>query len=227
MCDLILPPRLREIEERLHGLKASSVTQTPALKFKVREGTSFSLSRYFLNSGVRTPDKWKFSREWLRTVCLDAAAALRNSVGNMVLQPQTVTVCRAVMHWRGGGGELSRMNTCSLPQFTFGQVRREKEREERKSWGRCVKCWLFRSNQTWSAPRRKRKETAWPGFRQESWPLPFMKSPQKPKAKLPGSVWLELSGLGKGLGEKGNCHLLERGRVKLVFRLIKLRSRNA
>uniref|UniRef100_A0A8D0WRU8 DDHD domain containing 1 n=1 Tax=Sus scrofa TaxID=9823 RepID=A0A8D0WRU8_PIG len=27
--------RLREIEERLHGLKASSVTQTPALKFKV------------------------------------------------------------------------------------------------------------------------------------------------------------------------------------------------
>ncbi|XP_073924059.1 phospholipase DDHD1 isoform X4 [Castor canadensis] len=27
--------RLREIEERLHGLKASSITQTPALKFKV------------------------------------------------------------------------------------------------------------------------------------------------------------------------------------------------
>lgn len=101
MCDLILPPRLREIEERLHGLKASSVTQTPALKFKVREGTGFSLSWYFLNSGVRTPDKWKFSREWLCTVCLDTAAASKNSMGKMVLQPQTVTVCRAVMHWWG------------------------------------------------------------------------------------------------------------------------------
>ncbi|XP_076978726.1 phospholipase DDHD1 isoform X2 [Tamandua tetradactyla] len=31
----ITKQRLREIEERLHGLKASSVTQTPALKFKV------------------------------------------------------------------------------------------------------------------------------------------------------------------------------------------------
>lgn len=29
--------RLKEIEERLHGLKASSMTQTPALKFKVRK----------------------------------------------------------------------------------------------------------------------------------------------------------------------------------------------
>ncbi|XP_036910229.1 phospholipase DDHD1 isoform X6 [Sturnira hondurensis] len=31
----ITKQRLRELEERLHGLKASSVTQTPALKFKV------------------------------------------------------------------------------------------------------------------------------------------------------------------------------------------------
>lgn len=36
-CDLILPPRLREIEDRLHGLKAPSGSQTPALKFKVNE----------------------------------------------------------------------------------------------------------------------------------------------------------------------------------------------
>lgn len=38
--NLILLPRLREIEERLHGLKASSMTQTPALKFKVRKDRS-------------------------------------------------------------------------------------------------------------------------------------------------------------------------------------------
>lgn len=37
MRNFILVPRLREIEERLHGLKASSMTQTPALKFKVRK----------------------------------------------------------------------------------------------------------------------------------------------------------------------------------------------
>lgn len=40
----LLPlPRLREIEEQLHGLKASSVTQTPALKFKVRNSDRSAL----------------------------------------------------------------------------------------------------------------------------------------------------------------------------------------
>lgn len=141
-------PRLREIEERLHGLKTSSITQTPALKFKVRQEIRFSSSSYFLNIWTWCHEnvvKWRLRRDWLYTVCLDTCSKEQHGRGGSPpgVWPHTalssVQSSSALEKWLSFCLQgFKRMNSCSLARFTFGQVQRENKSKERKSWDRCV-----------------------------------------------------------------------------------------
>lgn len=200
MCDLILPPRLREIEDRLHGLKAPSTSQTPALKFKVRE-MSFSLSQYFLNVWYGSWNKWESSHEWLSSmyVCLHTLKEQHRQDGFPAPGCNIASV------------PFSRLQSSSAPEgglpFAWKALKewtlvpylslhlaksnkRENKSKEKKSWGKCVARLLVRSEKTLGQQHKWVVDRS--HFRVDSWAFP--------KTRVTGSVWLQFSGLVNRLG---------------------------